>query len=69
MNITYANDEAFSKDKKEINIIKQEAYSNDNTTKNEVITLNTTIHKNIFERLQSLQMLNQKYSLIKELCI
>ena len=69
MNITYANDEAFSKDKKEISIIKQEAYSNDNTTKNEVITLNTTIHKNIFERLQSLQMLNQKYSLIKELCI
>ena len=69
MNITYANDKAFFKDKKEINIIKQEAYSNDNTTKNEVITLNTTIHKNIFERLQSLQMLNQKYSLIKELCI
>lgn len=69
MNITYANDEAFSKDKKEISIIKQEANSNDNTTKNEITTLNTTVQKNIFERLQSLQMLNQKYSLIKELCI
>ena len=69
MNITYANDEALSKDKKEISIIKQEANSNDNTTKNEITTLNTTVQKNIFERLQSLQMLNQKYSLIKELCI
>ena len=69
MNITYANDEAFSKDKTEISIIKQEANSNDNTTKNEITTLNTTVQKNIFERLQSLQMLNQKYSLIKELCI
>ena len=69
MNITYANDEAFSKDKKEISIIKQEANSNDNTTKNEITTLNTTVQKNIFERLKRLQMLNQKYSLIKELCI